>query len=105
MRTCPKCGREYQDEYNFCLADGTLLTFADDATKTEVLSAVVPIAQESVPTVEARTPSSGSPALTVKVTPESIEAPLPTIASFRPIPSTDPPPSEKRNVGFIVLNI
>jgi len=105
MRTCPKCGRAYQDEYNFCLADGTLLTFADDANKTEILKTVVPVAQESVPTLESRTPASGLPQPTVKVTPEAIATPLPTIATFRPIPATDPPPGEKRNIGFILLNI
>jgi hypothetical protein len=37
MKSCPKCGRTFEDEYNFCLEDGTVLTIIDDDEVLTVL--------------------------------------------------------------------
>ena len=103
MRACPKCGRTYQDEYNFCLVDGTLLSFASDANKTEVFNYPDRIAADSVPTVDSH--KTDEPLPTVRVDTPETEKPLPTIAAFTPKPISGSPPEKKRNVPLIILNV
>jgi len=104
MRTCPQCGRTFHDEYNFCLVDGTLLSFAEDVKKTEILHNVHRVVPDSVPTVDPR--NLKEPAPTVKVhTPTTTEPPLPTIASFKPNPVSNTPVETQRNVPLLLFKI
>jgi len=93
MKTCPKCGRVYGDELNFCLEDGTLLGHGrEDPEKTEIF--VVP---HSVPTAEVPRPTEPSP-----VIPK--DEPLPTIADFRPKREATPDNADapRRRHGFLL---
>lgn len=99
MRSCPKCGRSYQDEYNFCLVDGTILSFATDENRTEVLSGQV--APDSVPTIDS--PRKDVPHPVVKEHIPTAEPPLPTIPAF--VPKTERPVETKRNVPRILLSV
>src|SRR5205085_8790791 len=104
MRTCPQCGRTFHDEYNFCLVDGTLLSFLSDDNKTAVLNPARRAIPDSVPTVDSRKPDE--PAPTVKVDSSSAqEPPLPTIASFKPKPIIHEPVRNDRNVPLFLFKI
>jgi hypothetical protein len=102
MRACPKCGRTYADEYNFCLVDGAFLSVeSDDPDKTEFFGQI--IAPDSVPTIDSR--PKPVPAPTVKVDSTAAEPPLPTIAAFTPKPFAEEPAEKKRKVTGMLLNI
>jgi len=103
MRTCPQCGRTYADEYNFCLADGSLLTLVKDPNKTEVYSnrAVIP---DSVPTVDARGKDKPPPTVKVPV-PTTPEPAIPTIAAFTPAHIPPQTVEENRSIARILLGI
>jgi hypothetical protein len=104
MRSCPQCGRTYGDEYNFCLVDGALLSFVSDPNKTEVIKNAGRIVADSIPTVESH--KSDEPPPTVKVPSSTTpEPPLPTIATFTPIPQPEESQKKERNVPLILFNI
>ena len=82
MKGCPKCGREFEDEFNFCLEDGTMLTLVEDDDVTTVL-----------PRVD-------------RVEPDvTVASPQPTIASWVPrVVDVDPEDEPRRLWPWVVLS-
>ena len=80
MKTCPKCGRDYEDRYNFCLEDGTLLSVLEDDDLTTVLPRVNKV----------------EPA-------ETVASPQPTIAAWVPRPVEYDPSDEPRRLWPLAI--
>ena len=94
MKTCPECGRNYPDEYSFCLDDGTTLSQLE-GEKTQLLKGPfapggtteqIPAEPGSEETVDPQRPAY-EPAPTEP-------SPLRTIKSFEPLPTETSPTVE-----------
>lgn len=51
MRHCPKCNREFEDDLQFCMDDGTFLVSAGIAPTVEAPTAVLPATEAPPPTL------------------------------------------------------
>ena len=87
MKTCPECGRNFPDEYSFCLDDGSDLSEPLAGEKTALLKGPIVPAEEPV-----QIPADRESIETVlRPTPQYVPAPteaspLPTIKSYGPPP-------------------
>ena len=93
MKTCPECGRNFPDEYSFCLDDGSDLSEPLAGEKTVLLKGPIISADDS----EQATVDRRSIETVLKPTPQFVPAPteaspLPTIKSFEPLRSETPSP-------------
>ena len=92
MKTCPECGRNFPDEYSFCLDDGSDLSEPLAGEKTALFKGPIVVAGEP----EQLTADRGSIETILRPAPQFVPAPteaapLPTIKSYKPPPSEIPP--------------
>ena len=94
MITCPSCGRENADNFNFCLDCGTDLTAQPAAQEPVAAPVVEPVAEPVIPA-----PSQTAPMVTaqtnsvaeLQVPAESHPEPLPAAGAFQPAPAPSEP--------------